>query len=190
MTTIRTLFLLTMIAVLAACGAPTTTGTTPTADVDVSVLEARIAALEAHVTAEQEEGSEHSDTGEQSEAATSSQEQVFAVTMALNVMDTAGLHGMDENLNAGEEIDPGYAGTIQRLSRITSVTPWPEDLTDQAMALRDLFNQFEEALANDDATAAAPLATQVHEAEHELSHEAGAWINAQLGVEGEGEHAD
>ncbi len=187
MTTIRTLFLLTMVMVVAACQTPAASGTTPT--MDTTALEARVAALETQLADQQKP--DHSDDGAQhGDIGMENQSQTFAVTTALYMMDTAGFHGIDESLNTGDAINPVYARTIQRVARLVSVTPWPAELANQATTLLGTLNEFSAALSNDDAEAAKPLATLAHDQEHELSHAASEWINAQLGIEGEGEHGD
>jgi hypothetical protein len=134
-----------------------------------------------------EEATEHSEGEHGAETAAMSADPLFAVTMATYIMDTAGFHGMDEAINGEEVIDTSYAGTVARVSRLLSVTPWPADLAEEATTFQATLVEFGEALANDDVEAAKPLATRVHEEQHDFSHNIGAWINSQMGIEG-GEH--
>lgn len=170
---------------------------------DVAALTNRVTALEEAAAMALAGGMEmdHGDTAETTESTDATMEEgehgaetalmstdsLFAVTMATYIMDTAGFHGMDEALNADEGIQASYAGTVTRVSRLLSVTPWPVELAEEAMTFQATLVEFEEALENDDAEAAKPLATRVHEEQHDFSHNIGAWINAQMGVEG-GEH--
>lgn len=136
---------------------------------------------------EGETATEHSAGEHGAEAAAAGADPIFAVTMATYIMDTAGFHGMDEAINGESVIESTYAGTVTRVSRLLSVTPWPADLAEEAMTFQATLAEFGEALANDDVEAAKPLATRVHEEQHDFSHNIGAWINAQMGIEG-GEH--
>lgn len=129
-------------------------------------LAARIDALQAQV----EELETHTAT------ASHETEDATAVTTAVYLLDTAGLHALDVRLNEAKDLQPGDAGTVGRLARLLSSVVWPEELTGDAVSLIDLLNQLATALTNDDLTTAAPLATQVHEAQHAFSHAAEHWL--------------
>jgi hypothetical protein len=107
----------------------------------------------------------------------------FNVAVAQYFMDTAGFHGIDEALNETKTIDASYYSTVSRVRKVIIQITWPEELQEQATAFDDLLGQFAEALEADNAEEAAPLATQVHEAQHDLSHAIDAWLG-----EGGGEH--
>lgn len=194
--------LLIVLFTLTACQAPATTGDTTALEARIAALEEKVnsaegsanagdvAALTNRVTALEEaatmgEGMEHGEAEHGAETAAMSADPVFAVTMATYMMDTAGFHGMDEGINGDEGIQSSYAGTVTRVSRLLSVTPWPADLAEEATTFQATLAEFAEALANDDVEAAKPLATRVHEEQHDFSHNIGAWINAQMGVEGD-----
>jgi uncharacterized protein YoxC len=105
----------------------------------------------------------------------------FNVAVAQYFLDTAGFHGMDETLNETKTIDASYVSAVNRVKKVLTQTVWPEELQEGATGLIDLLGQFAEALEADNADEAAPLATQVHEAQHDLSHGIDGWL-------GEGEH--
>ncbi len=85
-------------------------------------------------------------------------------------MDNAGLHDLDVRLNEEGEIMPSDVGRVARLARLLSTVDWPDDLAEDAEALIGVINDLSAALAEDDVETAAPLATQVHDDGHELSH--------------------
>jgi uncharacterized protein YoxC len=107
----------------------------------------------------------------------------FNVAVAQYFLDTAGFHGIDEALNETMTIEASYYSTVSRVRKVIMQITWPEELQEQATAFDDVLGQFAEALEADNAEEAAPLATQVHEAQHDLSHAIDAWLG-----EGGGEH--
>lgn len=138
----------------------------------------------------------HSDEGhemaenETEEMAAGEVDQRFQATIAAYLMDTAGFHGMDERLNDESLIEAGDAGTVNRVNGVLAVVDWPEELRPQAEALQVILTQYAEALSNDDVEAAKPLATQAHEAQHDLSHAIGNWLSGDNGHGEEDEHAE
>lgn len=120
-----------------------------------------------------------------SDAALSEQEQLFQVTIATYLMDTAGFHAMDDRLNQEGTIEASDAGVVNRVNGVLAATAWPAELQAQVDALRETLGQYAEALANDDVEAAKPLATQTHELQHDLSHGIENWLS---GMSGSGEH--
>ena len=115
------------------------------------------------------------------------QPQVFQVVVAAYLMDTAGFHAMDERLNEEGRIEASDADVINRVSRVLTVTDWPEELKPQVEALQTILAQYAEVLSNDDVEAAKLLASQVHEAQHDLSHAIGSWVSGHSGEQGEAE---
>jgi hypothetical protein len=113
--------------------------------------------------------------------AISPQEQLFQVTVATYLMDTAGFHEMDEHLNGEGVIDPGDAGVVNRVNGVLAVTVWPVELQAQVDPLRETLTQYAEALANDDVETAKTLAAQTHEQQHDLSHAIEAWLGEMSG---------
>lgn len=130
------------------------------------------------------EAGDHSAAG-----VTMNADPLFAVTMATYLMDTAGFHGMDETINGEGTIPATYAATVNRVRRVLSVTPWSPELAEQATAFQATLAEFAAVLESDDVEAAKPLATRVHEEQHDFSHAIEAWANAQMGMQGEDEHS-
>lgn len=102
----------------------------------------------------------------------------FEIGMAQYVMDTAGFHSMDESLSETKQVDPVYLSTVRRVHKILANTPWPDELKADAQNLMDVLAEFAAALEADDGEKAAPLATEVHEAQHDFSHAIDEWLGS------------
>ena len=116
--------------------------------------------------------------------------QAFRVTSAVYLLDTAGLHDLDVQLNEEGVIAAGDRGRVARVARLLGTVDWPEPLATEVVTLTTLLTDLATALENDDVTAAAPLATQVHEVQHDFSHAADHWLGEMAGGHTEGaDHA-
>lgn len=145
----------------------------------------RIAALESQVTdlADSLENLEigmetlasqpMENAGDEAHAVESS---VFDVAVAQYVMDTADFHGIAEAMAAGDPIDPTWASNVSRAYKVLASVVWPEELDAAADAFVEDIGALSEALGNDDAEAATPLADTVHAAQHDLSHSIDDWL--------------
>jgi hypothetical protein len=111
--------------------------------------------------------------------------QPFRVTAAVYLLDTAGLHDLDVRLNEEQVIEASDAGSVARVARLLSAVDWPDELAEDAAALGDVLTELAEALRNDDLEAAAPLATEAHETQHDFSHAAEDWLGETLGIPAE-----
>lgn len=109
--------------------------------------------------------------------------QAFRVTSAVYLLDTAGLHDLDVRLNEEKVIDPGDAGKVARVVRLLATVDWPEALATDAVTLTTVLTDLSTALADDNLEAAAPLATQAHEVQHDFSHAAEHWLGDQISAD-------
>lgn len=141
------------------------TTTTDTAEPSLPTLLARLDALQAQV-----------DELEAHLAADHRADDANQVGTAVYLLDTAGLHDLDVQLNEEKVLDPADAGRVARLVRLLSSVTWPAALDADAHALLALLEQLATALTDDNLKAAAPLATQVHEVQHDFSHAAEHWL--------------
>ena len=91
--------------------------------------------------------------------------QVMAVIFML---DTAGLHALDDSLTAGT-LPAGALGTIRRARTAVLATDWPAPLSERANELVRRMAELEGELRAEDVAAAAPHGHEVHEVEHDLS---------------------
>ncbi|MEZ4705736.1 MAG: hypothetical protein R3A44_00940 [Caldilineaceae bacterium] len=144
---------------------------TETAAPTLAELAASVAALQAQVAELQTQmASQH-----QANASLAHE-----VTTAMYLLDTVGLHALDERLNGEGVIDAGDSGMVSRAARLLSSVEWPAELATDAHNLTDVLTQLATALADDDLDEAAPLATQVHEVQHGLSHAAEHWLGEMI----------
>jgi hypothetical protein len=80
----------------------------------------------------------------------------------------AGLHDMDEGLNDTGVIESEYIPNTRKAIRLFAVTDWPEDMQADADAVEATAVELLHALEDDDAEAAAPLATELHDGWHDF----------------------
>lgn len=116
--------------------------------------------------------------------------QAFRVASAVYLLDTAGLHDLDVRLNEEDVIEAGDSGRVARVARLLGSVDWPEPLATEVVTLTTVLTDLATALENDDLATAAPLATQVHEVQHDFSHAAEHWLGEMTGQHDEGaDHA-
>lgn len=156
---------------LTACGGAASATLAEQAN-QITALEVRMAALEAQLAAEP------------AEQAADVPAPAFEVVVAQYVMDTAGFHAMDESLHETMTVDPSFLSAVNRVAKVVAQAPWPEALHDQAAAFGETLTAFAAALEADDAEAAAGLAAELHEVQHNFSHAIDEWLGAG------GDHAD
>lgn len=154
--------------VFAQSSTPTPAPAEEEAPPDLTTLLERIDQLEERVAALEDELAE----AHEADHAEPGADAMNQVAIAVYLMESAGLHALDVRLNEGGEIEPGDAGRVERLTNLLATVDWPEELAADAEALLDTFMALAEALADDDADAAAPLATQAHDDAHALAHAA------------------
>lgn len=166
------IILILLIGILSACQS-----TQDSAEVEqlqqLAALESRLNALESRLE-EPMEGANH-DTG--------GNNQVFQITVATYLLDTAGFHDMDLRLNEEGIIMPGDAGTVNRVNGALAATDWPDELQAEADHLMSVLAEYAEALSNDDLEAAKLLASTAHDAQHDLSHSVENWLAGAAGHE-------
>lgn len=121
----------------------------------------------------------------EAETPTADAGQAFRVTSAVYLLDTAGLHDLDVRLNEEKVIDPSDAGKVARVARLLATVDWPDALATEAVTLTTVLSDLSTALADDNLEAAAPLATQAHEVQHDFSHGAEHWLGEQMGADHE-----
>ena len=107
------------------------------------------------------------------------------VLNAINILDKAGLHGIDDSINKDRTIPASARTTAQQLQAVTSITEWPSDLEDEADALAEVFEAMAAALegGTPDLTKAGEAAAKAHDAQHDFSHEVWEYLYEKGGVE-------
>jgi hypothetical protein len=112
------------------------------------------------------------------------------VLNAINILDKAGLHGLDEAINEDKEIPSNARTTAQQLQAITNLTEWPtDDLESEADALAKIFGELAAAVdgENPDLAKAGEAATKAHDAQHDFSHDVWQYLYEKGDVEVGGE---
>jgi len=98
-----------------------------------------------------------------------------AVTQYL--IDTAGFHAIDSELEQTGEIQAGYLGTVGRVSKLVEHTAWPAELEEPAARFQAALTALLEALEGEESAAAAEAASEAHAAQHDLSHAIDNWLS-------------
>jgi hypothetical protein len=118
--------------------------------------------------------------GDQSQvASTASIGQTIA---AVSLLDSAGLHEIDEALTNGTDVPIAALGQVQNAYIVAAATQWPAPLKDQAAQLTSELARLATTLAAGDMNGAMTPAHDAHEMEHMLSHMAYDWLGAQAGI--------
>jgi len=102
---------------------------------------------------------------------------------ALYISDNAGLHGMDEELHKpGATVNARWLGTVQHAHTAVASVEWPEEIKSKAVSFQDAAKRLADAIARDDATAAAQPAKDAHDTQHDLSREGWAYLAKEATV--------
>lgn len=102
---------------------------------------------------------------------------------AVNVIDGAGFHGIDEALaKPGAKVDAAWLGKTRNARIAIASASWPKDLDPEAKAFVAAAARLQAALEKDDATAAAAPAHDTHEAQHELTASTYNYLAGKAGI--------
>lgn len=99
--------------------------------------------------------------------------QVLAVVYQV---DGAGLHDLDESVQAGA-IPAGSLGRVRRTRIAVESVAWPQSIRETAHELAAHLRQLESAIRDEDVEAATGPAHEAHEVGHDLSGAAYAWLS-------------
>lgn len=110
-----------------------------------------------------------------------------AALNAINILDSAGLHGIDDSINAKKEIPASARTTALKLQALTKLASWPSDLEDEAQDLETIFAEMAAALDRDnpDLAKAGAAAAKAHDAEHEFSEKVWTHLYEEADIEAE-----
>ncbi len=163
----------------AELGAPATTFLTDldafTAALTVEdVAAATVAANAVHDS--QHELSHEVDHWLEGAAAPTGEADVFRVSVAQYLLDSAGFHGMAETISTTKELDSAYLTTVTRVGKVLNSAVWPADASEPATAFLSSLAELQAALTADDVAAATTAANTVHDTQHELSHALDHWM--------------
>ena len=126
-------------------------------------------ALSAYACSDDNDAESESSASQESIDTLAAEHQMSSMMYSIIMMDGLGLHDMDDGLNETGEIDASYVPKTRTLIRLTSLTDWDTTVADDADALNDASVELLAALEDGDAEAAKPLATEVHDLEHDFS---------------------
>lgn len=106
-----------------------------------------------------------------------------AVISAINILDNAGLHEFDQSI-AGGTVPPTAQNTVTHLLAVLKLTPWPDDLKDQAANMTSVMQTYVQQLNTNtpDMTALAKASHNAHEGEHDFSHDVWDWLYKEAGI--------
>jgi hypothetical protein len=105
-----------------------------------------------------------------------------AVLNAVNILDTAGIHDIDEGANDRNEIVEGAAGPVTRAYIAVAGTEWPADLQPGADEVEAALLELLEALEAEDLTAVAEAGAAAHEAQHGFSEDVQNYLREAAGL--------
>ena len=108
--------------------------------------------------------------------------QLTAMRSALDTLDGAGLHAIDEAANEEGTVDAGASGGVSRAIMAVAATTWPDELQATAGELVATLQELHEALDTADAAVVGPAATAAHDAQHDFSEEARTYISEAVGL--------
>ena len=111
------------------------------------------------------------------------------VLSAISIIDSAGIHEIDESINTDKTIPPTAKVTADKVHTILNLTAWPNELKPQANALAELFGDLSAALDGDnpDLAKAGEATKKAHDGYHEFSHEVWQHLYAAAGIKASSE---
>uniref|UniRef100_UPI002ADD80F2 hypothetical protein n=1 Tax=Tepidiforma sp. TaxID=2682230 RepID=UPI002ADD80F2 len=116
--------------------------------------------------------------------------QTAAVLAAVTFLDAAGYHGIDEAINNEKTVPATARSVALKGQAVVKSTGWPAELEPQANALAGILGELAAALEGEspDLAKAGAAAAKAHDAQHEFSDAAWAWLFEQAGIAPPGGH--
>ena len=130
------------------------------------------------------------DADAETSAETEARLQRVEVLAAVNALEATEFHAIDDELQVASEIPEGTQSSIERALQISSSTEWPDELAKKADTLNTTMEDFVAALEAGDLQASKGLATETHDAWHELQHDVYPWIAGEEHAKEEDGHSD
>jgi len=126
------------------------------------------------------------DDDAEADADTDARLQRVEVLAAMNKLDASEFHAIDDDFQVASEIPEFTSSTIKNALLVSSSTEWPEELAELAETLNTTMEDFIAAMEADDLQASKGLATDTHDAYHDLEHDAWPWIGGEEHAEEDG----
>ena len=109
------------------------------------------------------------------------------IASALDFLDKAGLHDIDDSINEKKEVPATARTTALHLQSVTKLTDWPgdNDLDERGEALARTLGELAAALEADqpDLARAGELAAKAHDDAHDFSHDVWEWLMDEAGID-------
>ena len=114
------------------------------------------------------------------------QTRVAPVLVAINMLDSAGLHAIDTSITQDGKIPSTAHTTAVHLQAAVLVTDWPQELKDPAKKLAALLGDFAMAIDTDkpDMKKVTDASNKVHAGEHDFSHQVWDYLAKEAGLTG------
>lgn len=108
------------------------------------------------------------------------------VASAISILDSAGMHEIDESVNTKKEIPPTAQNTALHMQTVVLVTEWPSDLKSPAKKMADLFGKMAETLDSPqpDMAKVGPAVKAAHDAWHDFSEAVWEHLAGEAGIKG------
>ena len=117
-----------------------------------------------------------------------------AVLNAITVIDKAGLHDLNTQIETSKTIPSNASTTYQQLQTVTLLTEWPtSDLKTKGKELAAIFGEAAAEVdgTNPDMAKAAAASKKAHDGYHEFSHDVWNYLYGKAGIKGAGDaHGD
>ncbi len=116
-------------------------------------------------------------TGNQAETIHSSQKaEKFDVITAQLILDSAGFHGIEDELKNTQTIQSSFSSTSNSVKKVLENTAWPTSLHSKAQSLITNLGAFSQALTDNKLEKSIAFSEIIHEEQHDLSHDIDHWV--------------
>jgi hypothetical protein len=109
------------------------------------------------------------------------------VLNAITIIDKAGLHDLNTQIETNKTIPANATTTYQQLQTVTLLTEWPtSDLKTKGKELAAIFGEAAAAVdgTNPDIAKAVAASKKAHDGYHEFSHDVWDYLYGKAGVKG------
>lgn len=124
---------------------------------------------------------------------TSDRGRYDGVVNSVAILDSAGVHEIDESVNTQQQIPATARTTFLHLETVLRLTRWPAGtLTEDSNTLADLFRDAAAAMDTDtpDLKVVGGLTNKAHEALHDFTHNVWDYLESKAGVHAGHEQAE
>jgi len=107
-----------------------------------------------------------------------------AIISAMDILDKAGLHVIDDSLNKEGKVPADARTKALHLQTVVLLTKWPKEFSGQAKTLAKIFGDLAKSLDGDsqDVKKAGEDAKKAHDAAHDFSRDVWAHLQSEAGI--------